>query len=528
MKLHLPTLLQVLLVTAAPAHLRAQESRPNVLFIAVDDLKPTLGCYGDTIAKTPNIDRIAAQGTTFLNAHTQQAVCAPSRASLLTGLRPDTTKVWDLQTRLRDNLPDVVTLPQFFKQQGYDAVGLGKIFDPRSVDGQVKDDPASWSRPYIKEQANPDSELGYLNPQTVARIREARAALKGGDDWEKARKAVGDTPPTEGTEDVPDNAYQDGAFADTAVNLIGELSKADKPFFLAVGFKKPHLPFVAPKKYWDLYNRADFPLAAHREPVQGAPEIAWQPGWELRSGYAVPKDGPLPEDLQRELLHGYYACTSYIDAQVGRLLDALKANGVADNTIIVFWGDHGWHLGDHGIWCKHTNYEQATRVPLIIADPKFGDKGGKSTSPVEFLDVFPTLVDLAGLPAAPGLQGASLRPILADPSAKVKDFAVSQFPRQNGRQEIMGYAYRDDRYRYVEWVRSYDSKLGKAGEMVARELYDYVKDPSEQRNLIDDPEYQETAAKFRETVAALSPVQGGKSAKTELPEKRKKKASAGE
>jgi len=476
---------------AASAH---AADKPNVLFIAVDDLKPMLGCYGDEVIKTPHIDRLANHGTTFLNAHCQQAVCGPSRASLLTGLRPDTTQVWDLKTRLRDKLPDVVTLPQHFKDNGYTAIGLGKTFDPRSVDGMMKNDPASWSRPYVKTEENPASQMGFVNAAFVERAKKAKRENRG--NWEKMKAALGGTPAVEIDQDVPDNAYDDGIYAEKAVELIGELSKAEAPFFLAVGFKKPHLPFVAPKKYADLYSANDVRLAEFQKMPEGAPKDHFQDSWELKNGsYAGYKEyqgKELPEEEQRKLVHGYMACVSYIDAQVGKLLDALESEGVAENTIVVFWGDHGWHLGDHGMWCKHTNYEQATRVPMIIARRAKGGEGTQSMSPVEFVDLFPTLCDLAGIPKLKELEGVSLTPVLDDPQSSVKDYAVSQYPRGGGNHQLMGYTLRDGRYRYIRWVTKGDPE-----DLKFEEFYDYETDPLETRSLIDESSLADEVKRFR-------------------------------
>ncbi|MBL9154349.1 MAG: sulfatase [Verrucomicrobiales bacterium] len=476
--------------------------RPNILFIAVDDLKPMMGCYGDKTILTPNLDRLAARGTVFLNAHTQQAVCGPSRASLLTGLRPDTTKVYDLKTRIRSVLPDVVTLPQHFRQAGYETIGMGKIFDPRSVDGRKEDDPASWSRPYIHTDGK-GGVAGFLNPDFVARatnIMKEKGIRPG--DTDALKEALGGFPPTEG-EDVPDAAYEDGELADAAVAQVRELASRDEPFFLAVGFHKPHLPFVAPKKYWDLYDRDQIDLAEFTTLPTGAPGIAFQDSNELKNGSyqrdLIPKGpGLLPEPVQRQLIHGYMACVSYVDAQVGKLLDALDASPAAQDTIIVLWGDHGFHLGDHGMWCKHTNYEQATRVPLLFARPGQAGAGGRSQSPVEFLDIYPTLCDLAGLPIPAVLQGTSLVPILDDPKASVKPAARSQYPRGSEKSPVMGYAWRDERYRYVQWIDS--RQPGSAP--VAAELYDYETDPGETRNLVSDPAHADTLARFEKLAAA--------------------------
>ena len=480
----------------------AAENKPlNVLFIAVDDLKPMLGCYGDTQVHSPNIDRLAARGTVFLNAQCQQAVCAPSRASLLTGFRPDTTKVWDLKTRFRAALPNVVTLPQYFKQEGYESVGTGKIYDPRSAGGREKMDAISWSRPYIHPENLADETYGYRDPAFIKIIEEAKLKIKGnkGLGYENFLKVVGKRPTDKA--DVSDEAYYDGAMAANSVQLIKELSQGDKPFFLAVGFKKPHLPFNAPQKYWDMYDPQQFRLAEFRDMPEGSPEFHYQPGWELRN-YKVPKKGPLPDDLQRELIHGYYSCVSYIDTQVGKLLDALDDAGVADNTVIVLWGDHGWHLGDHGIWCKHTNYEQAARSPLIFVSPQAGEKNNKSTSPVEFVDIYPTLCDLAGLPIPDGLHGVSLQPVMEDPSVIVKPTAVSQYHRRADGKHVMGYSHRDQRYRYIEWIEMDYHGGETSGPVVAKELYDYEKDPTETKSLVDDPAYAKVLSRMEKLAHA--------------------------
>lgn len=492
-------ILCVILVALVMLPLAEAAERPNVLFIAVDDLKPLLGCYGTASVASPRIDALAARSTVFLNAQCQQAVCGPSRASLLTGLRPDTTRVWDLKTQLRSNLPDVVTLPQHFKNHGYESVGMGKVFDPRSVDGRNTMDRVSWSRPYVRARYPAQATFGYRHPETIKLIEAGRS--QAGDssnrEWRDARNAIGHKPPTDSA-DVPDEAFEDGALAAEAVRQIGELATGDTPFFLAVGFRKPHLPFCAPQRYWDLYEREGFSLADITGLPEGAPEFAFQDSWELRGGYTGIPDGPLPAALQRELIHGYHACISYIDAQVGRLIDALDDAGVADNTIVVLWGDHGWHLGDHGMWCKHTNYEQATRVPLIVHVPNRAQEGGRVRSPVEFVDVFPTLCELANLPPLPGLEGVSLTPAIDDPTVVVKPAAVSQYPRQLPDGEVMGYAFRTTRHRYIQWF-PFDPKSPHSShdqEPIATELYDYESDPAETRNLVADPGYRAVAAEM--------------------------------
>ena len=479
--------------------------RPNVLLIAIDDLKPLLGCYGAEQVVSPRIDALAARGTVFLNAQCQQAVCGPSRASLLTGMRPDTTRVWDLKTQLRVNLPDVVTLPQHFKNSGYESVGIGKVFDPRSVDGRNTMDRMSWSRPYVRASSPSHHTFGYRNPETVRLIEAglAKAEADGIEGWREIQAAIGHKPPTD-TADVPDDSYDDGAIATTAVGLIEELAAGDKPFFLAVGFKKPHLPFCAPHRYWDLYDREALALASPAQLPDGAPAFHFQDSMELRGGYTGIPAGPLPAALQRELIHGYHACVSYIDAQVGRLIDGLAAAGVADNTVVVLWGDHGWHLGDHGMWCKHTNYEQATRVPLIIYAPGRTQAGGRASAPVEFVDVFPTLCELTNLPAPSELEGQSLAAALDDPTVAIKPAAVSQYPRHWHDGELMGYAFRTGRYRFIQWFPFDPASPNASGDRqpVATELYDYETDPAESRNLADDPGYRTTVVEMNRLAVA--------------------------
>lgn len=457
------------LLPGTPSAGPVDASRPNVLFIAVDDLKPLLNCYGADHIRSPHMDRLAGRGTIFQKCYCQQAVCGPSRASLLTGLRPDTTGVWDLKTKMRDVNPDVLTLPQHFKRNGYTTVGRGKLFDGRCCDGWVSQDRVSWSVPG-----------------------------KGVGGRRYAKKHEG-KPPTERL-DVADDVYTDGRLAEAGVSWLRKLAGRDEPFFLGVGFHKPHLPFTAPAKYWDIYDRET--IRAHVADFQkrpgDAPPFAYQDSWELRGGYTgVPKDGPIPMDLQRDLVHGYYACVSFVDAQIGKVLTELDRLGLTENTVVCLWGDHGWHLGDHGMWCKHTNYEQATRSPLIISVPGQPNPGAEVESPTEFVDIFPTLCELAGLPVPEQLQGVSLAPLMKLPSGRVKRAAISQFPRGTGGGPAMGYAYRSDRYRYVEWVRKNFRKGETEGPVIARELYDYREDPLETVNLAEDPRYAEAASRMQ-------------------------------
>ena len=473
--------------------------RPNVLFIAVDDLKPTLGAYTDEVP-TPSIDRLAAQGTTFQNAHCQQAVCGPSRASLMTGKYPDFTRVWDLKTQIRDIHPDIVTLPQYFKQQGYITSGVGKIYDPRTVDKEA--DKVSWSERYAQTwhldyNAETGKPIGhYHNAKSKALAAEAEA--QGMTGWSPINKYLfnNDGWPVVESEDLPDDAYDDGAIAKYAVKELAKLAKKEDPFFLAVGFKKPHLPFVAPTKYWELFDRDAIKLAPFQEHAEGSPTYAWHDSNELRSYNGVPASGPLDEATQRKLIHGYYASVAYIDALIGTILDQLEALNLDDNTVIVFWGDHGWHLGDHGIWCKHTNYEQATRVPLIITTP--GAQKQDSNMPAELVDLFPTLCDLAGLPKPNNLDGVSLAPTITAENHSVRAVALSQFPRGSK----MGYALRSERFRYIAWYEVGKNDGAQKGDTItATELYDYQVDPLEKRNRVNDPEYAKVVAAMQQELS---------------------------
>jgi iduronate 2-sulfatase len=491
---------------------QAQEKK-NVLFIAIDDLKPVLACYGAEQIQTPNIDRLAKQGVVFTNNHCQQAVCAPSRASLLTGVRPDSTKVWDLKTLIRDKNPDILTLPQHFKNQGYITTGVGKIYDRRSVD--TNHDGISWSEEFafkgdeeFMNQKLGEPVLGhYQSTETKALVEKY---TKEAQQKNKKKGAVNKyvmkhiKPATEGA-DVPDNAYGDGVLALSAINRLERFSKQNQAFFLAVGFKKPHLPFVAPKKYWDLYDRDKLPLAPYQKFSENGPKLAYHKSGEIQSYTDIPKlesysdIGPdlLPEAKQRELIHAYYACVSYMDAQVGKVLNALDSLGLRENTVIVLWGDHGWHLGDHGLWCKHTNFEQATRSPLIFSAPK-AKKGICIDAPTEFVDIFPSLCELSGIETPENLAGTSLVPILTGKKKSVKEYAVSQFRRG----KAMGYAFRTERYRYVVWIGDNfrTTKPYRKDLVVAEELYDYKVDGLETRNVLGDKSYE----KVREQMQAYS------------------------
>jgi iduronate 2-sulfatase len=446
----------------------AVAARPNVLLICVDDLKPAIGCFGDPVAVTPQIDRLAKRGVLFESAYCNQAVCAPSRNALMTGLRPQTIGIYDLNTNFRKSVPDAVTVAQLFRAHGYRTEAMGKIM--HRGHGNVED-AASWTVPHWTPKA-----VSYALPESTANMRGAKNDNPRGAATENA--------------DVEDDRYADGMVAVEAVKrLENAAKKPDEPFFIAVGFIRPHLPFVAPKKYWDLYQNAAIPMPKVTDPPAGAPAYAGQFGGELRQYSGIPEKGDIDDATTRRLIHGYYAATSYTDAQIGRVLDALDATGMADDTIVVLWGDHGWHLGDHRFWCKHTNYEQAARIPLIVSAPG-RTRGAKTAAMVETADLYPTLAELAGLPAPKGLDGRSFAKVLADPSAKARDSVIHVYPRGG----LLGRAIRTPRHRLVEW-----KKPGGDSAEAEFELYDYVSDPLETKNLA--AEQPDVVAKLRAILA---------------------------
>lgn len=461
----------------------AEAARPlNVLFVAIDDLRPALGCFGDKVAVTPQIDQLAERATLFTKAYCQLAVCSPSRLSLMTGRRPDTIRVWDLATHFRQAAPDVVTLPQHFRDHGYHTQSIGKIYHGS---GKPSKDPPSWSVDPLFDQTR-DAEVRYALRKNLEGTGLKRSATESAD--------------------VDDGRYLDGMVCSAAEKTIDELAAAEKPFFLAVGFRKPHLPFCAPKKYWDLYRRDQIPLPEFPQHPRAAPELAVR-SWKELEGYKdIPDGEQLTEPQVRELRHGYYACVSYVDALVGRLLEKLREVEIVQETIVVLWGDHGYHLGEQGLWTKANNYELSTRVPLIISVPGQSNSGRQCGRLVELVDVYPTLTDVCGLGDPGGVDGTSLAPLLSDPELPWKQAVFSQYPRDRsshrhrGHGDIMGYAVRTERYRYVQW-RQWGSQ-----NIVARELYDHAADPLESQNIAGQPELAQTVKELAMMLESGAPA----------------------
>lgn len=496
--------------------------KPNILFIAIDDLRPELGCYGSGIAITPNIDALAKDGLLFNRAYCQQAICSPSRASLMTGARPETTNVIENYTYFRELNPDIITLPQHFRENGYETVYSGKIYHNRKFSDQEK----SWSRePAGIDIPQPNYPGAYALPENQEIYKRNQAAIRekygeGATD----HYALGRGPAYESA-DVPDNAYIDGYHTEQAIATMKEMvAEGDKPFFLGLGFRLPHLDWNAPKKYWDLYDPEKIPMATQTEGPEDGAAMGLHASFELRVRHGIPKSGPIEGELARTLKHAYLASVSYVDAQIGKMLAELEAAGQRENTIIILWSDHGWHLGDMGVWGKATNYEIATRVPMIIWTPDMPDqnRGVKTDALVELVDMYPTLSELAGLPLPDHLEGHSFAPLLDNPRQQWKKAAFMQYPSpalrewaanpltkgmretyfgpliedvegriiaQQGEKwdrdlfenNLMGYSMRTDQYRLVVWKDRTDSKAIP----LFVELYDHKVDPGETENVAD-------------------------------------------
>lgn len=424
-----------------------QNSRPNVLFIAVDDLRPELGCYGKSRILSPQIDRLAKQSVRFDRAYCMVPTCGASRASLFTGLRPTPTRFLTADTSAATDAPGVTTLNTHFKNHGYHTISLGKVFHTPEDNANGWTDPA-WI---------PTGIPPFHRDENI-KLHERRVKV-----GEKPDRG----PAWESTE-LPDSQYEDGAIAQRAIDDLRKRSQSNQPFFLAVGFKKPHLPFVSPKKYWDLYNHEAISLPDNNFVPENAPQESIHTWGELRHYAGIPTTGPCSEETARMLVHGYYACVSFVDAQVGRVLDELDTLGLSDNTIVMLWGDHGWNLGEHTLWCKHSCYEVSMRVPLLVRVP--GIKPASTGGMTELIDMYPTLCDLADLPQPDHLQGKSFVPLLRKPNQPWKSAVYGRFKQ--------GDTVRTERFRFTQYS-------DKDGKNVSQMLYDHELDPDENRNISD-------------------------------------------
>ena len=447
-----------------------EKSKPNVLFIAVDDLRPMLGCYGNQYIKTPNIDRLAAEGTLFEKAYCNVPVCGASRASLLTGMRPTRTRFLNYHTRADKDAPGITSLPAHFKQNGYYTASLGKIFHHMDdMKESWSEDP--WRAKYIRPNGEESLSRHYLLEEN--KLIDARPGKRG--------------PPYEMAE-VADSAYFDGQMVKRAIAKLRAFSKTDTSFFLAVGFLKPHLPFNAPKKYWDLYPEESISLAANPFWPENAPKEGWYGIGELRNYHDVPPKGPIPDPLALKLVRAYHAAVSYTDALIGELLQALEATDLHENTIVVLWGDHGYLLGEHRLWCKHITFNKALHVPLLIKAPGYASPQ-KINRLAEYIDIYPTLCDLAGLPAPGHLAGTSLMGLMKDPESEGKEYITSRYKNME--------AIKTDQYLYTEWIDS-------AGNVTDRMLYDHKIDPEENVDIANAPEHKELVEKLSHKLHEIS------------------------
>ncbi|WP_163397319.1 sulfatase [Flavobacterium fluviatile] len=501
---------------------QGQKKKPNILFVAFDDMRTELGCYGSEVVKSPNIDALAKAGVQFNRAYCQEAICGPSRASIMTGARNETINVIDLFQDFRANCPSIITLPQHFRENGYETVYTGKVFH-----GKYTDDELSWSRKATQPKKDPnipETKGGYALKENQQMYIDNKKEL----DAKYGEKMIRENWLAKGPDvecaDVPDETYEDGENTLAAIATLNELTKSDKPWFLGLGFHKPHLDWIAPKKYWDMYDESEIPIATQVDPPINGAAMGLSESLEVRVGADMPKTEAFSPELQRKLRHGYFACVSYVDAQLGKMVEALKASGEYENTIIVLWSDHGFNLGEMGYWGKATNYEISTRVPFIIVAPGVTDKvkGQKADALVELIDVYPTLCELAGLKQPTHLEGNSIVSIIKNPSKKGAEAAFSVFPtpalrewaarpftppfrnsffapliekietkiknqmgdkwnRAAFEEFVMGYAMRTDRYRLVLWK----DRRHRNDAPLFVELYDHEKDPNETTNIAD-------------------------------------------
>lgn len=443
---------------------KAENAPPNILFIAIDDLRPELGCYGAKHIISPNIDKLASEGIIFDRAYCQMAICMASRKSIMSGYRPSAENNLHDRGPLIDNISDVLTLDQHLLKNGYETVTIGKIYHD-------EEDENGWAQNYRRVTGNWGSR-GYLEKSSL--------------DIDSKREILGKKGPPYESADVGDDEYQTGAFAQKAIEVLR--NKKEKPLFLALGFRKPHLPFNAPKKYWDMYDPEKIKLANRTHPPKGVSEYNRTRFGELRNYYGIAEEGPIPHADAIKLTHGYYACTSYVDAQLGKVLTELENLGYSDNTIIVLWSDHGWKLGDYGWWCKHTSNEIDTRVPFIIKVPNAKGNGTRSPALVELIDLYPTLCDLAEISTPTHNEGLSLVPLLSEPNREWKKAAFSIWVDRNPK--FIGYTLRSKQYRYTEW------RDIKTNNLLDLELYDVSNGPLPEANLAKLSKNQKLLSKF--------------------------------
>ncbi|WP_298763454.1 sulfatase [uncultured Polaribacter sp.] len=458
-------------ITFCIANTFSQEEKPNVLIFYVDDLRAELGCYGSETAITPNIDKLAKDGVLFNKAYVQQAICAPSRMSTLTGLRPETLGVYSIFTPLRKINKAVVSMPQLFKKNGYKTVSIGKVYHHST------DDKKEWTNYFAKE---PNS---YVKPENIALINQLKkeGTYKKGPAYEDA--------------DVADEAYKDGRVSKYAIETLHKIK--DDKFLMFVGLSKPHLPFNAPKKYWDLHDKSKFKIPSRNKP-EGMYRLALSKWGELKGYHGIPKEGDLDDELTRTLIHGYHASVSFIDAQVGKVMQTLEALDLRKNTMVIFMSDHGYKIGEYGAWCKHSNAEIDVRVPLIISresNYKKRKTGKTSNALVENVDIFPTLVDLCGL-EAPKSDGKSILPIINKPNKKGDKIATSVYARG---KKIMGVTATDGKWRYIEW------RNAVTHEILEAELYEHKKNVLSFTNLSGNKKHKKVEVKMKELLEKQFP-----------------------
>ena len=453
-------------------------SRMNILFITVDDLRPELGVYGVNQVKSPNIDNLAKNGLFFQKAYSQAPICGASRISVLTGMYVHSTKIYGIKLKKKEQLPQIDSLPMHLKNNGYNTVSIGKIYHHHD------DDMQAWSKPPFRAIKG----SGYVTDAAKKLV-----ALNF-----KSNPNAGTKGPSTEAADVADQEHHDGRVAQRAIDEI-ENSDKDMPFFLAVGFRKPHLPFTPPKKYWDLYDPSLITIASNPYFPENFTKHTMNNYGELRNYYGMPRGkAAIDQEVARHLKHGYYASVTFIDAQIGKILNALKVNGLEESTIVVIFGDHGYKLGEHKSWVKHTALEIDSRVPLIVKVPSYNPVIKSTRSIVELVDLYPTLLDLIAIAPPAHLEGESFAPIIKNPKIPFKSAALSVWVGKRYRydleNQIVGYALQTDRYRYIEYQRTVTEQV------VARELYDHYEDPTENHNVAQKIKYKSTVSKLSKII----------------------------